>query len=84
MVVDMTGTPSVGTDAEGNPTEFLASKLRDSRPDLAMRSEAAIDPAIPTLDLATARDGSEVPRAGLRSSLGRADVRPPPSRTPTA
>jgi hypothetical protein len=33
VVVDMTGTPSVGTDAEGNPTGFLANKLRNGHPD---------------------------------------------------
>jgi GNAT superfamily N-acetyltransferase len=63
VVVDVTGTPSVGTDAKSNPTGFSASKLRDGHPDLTMRSAAWIDPAGPTVSLATARDGTAV---GLR------------------
>jgi ribosomal protein S18 acetylase RimI-like enzyme len=64
--VDVTGTPSVGTDAEGNPTELLASKARAGHPDLPMGSGAWIDPADPTLDLASARDGTVVQLRLLR------------------
>jgi hypothetical protein len=32
VVGDMTGTPPVGADAEGNPTGFLANKLRAATP----------------------------------------------------
>jgi GNAT superfamily N-acetyltransferase len=63
VVVDVTGAPSVGTDAEGNPTELLASKARAGHPDLPMGSGAWIDPADLTRELASARDGTAV---GLR------------------
>jgi ribosomal protein S18 acetylase RimI-like enzyme len=66
VVVDVTGTPSVGTDAERNPTELLASKARAGHPDLPMRSGAWIDPADPTWDLASARDGTVVQLRPLR------------------
>jgi hypothetical protein len=66
VVVDMTGTPSVGTDAEGNPTGFLANKLRNGHPDLTMGSGAWIDPPDPTLDVATTRDGTVVQLRPLR------------------
>ena len=68
MVVDMTGTPSgradwVQADAEDQPTELLASRLRAGHPDLPMRSGASIEPGNATVNLATARDGTVV---GLR------------------
>jgi GNAT superfamily N-acetyltransferase len=65
VVVDVTGPPR-GTDAEGNPTGFLASKPRDGHPDLPMRSGAWIDPADPILDRVTARDGTVVQLRPLR------------------
>jgi hypothetical protein len=63
--VDVTDTPSMRADwlqadAEDHPTELLASKPRAGHPDLPMRSGAWIDPAIPTLELANARDGAAV------------------------
>jgi GNAT superfamily N-acetyltransferase len=66
VVVDMTGTPSVGTDAEGNPTGFLANQLRNGHPELTMGSGAWIDPPDPTLEVATARDGTAVQLRPLR------------------
>jgi GNAT superfamily N-acetyltransferase len=66
VVADMTGTPSVGTDAEGNPTGFLANKRRNGHPDLTMGSGAWIDPRDPTLDVATTRDGTVVQLRPLR------------------
>jgi GNAT superfamily N-acetyltransferase len=66
VVVDMTGTPSVGIDAEGNPTGFLASKLGNGHPDLTMGSGAWIDPANPAGHLATTRDGTAVQLRRLR------------------
>jgi GNAT superfamily N-acetyltransferase len=63
--VDVTDTPSMRADwlqadAEDHPTELLASKPRAGHPDLPMRSGAWIDPAIPTLEQANARDGAAV------------------------
>jgi GNAT superfamily N-acetyltransferase len=66
VVVDVAGTPSVGTDAEGNPTEVLAGKRRAGHPDLGMRSGASIEPGNATVNLATARDGTAVQLRRLR------------------
>jgi GNAT superfamily N-acetyltransferase len=66
VVVDVTGAPSAGTDAEGNPTELLAGRLRNGHPDPTMGSGAWIDLADPTRDLANARDGTAVQLRLLR------------------
>jgi GNAT superfamily N-acetyltransferase len=78
--VAVTDTPSMRAhwlraDAEDRPAELLASKLRDRHPDLPMGSGAWVDPADPTLGLATARDGTVV---HLR--LLRRDEREPVAR----
>jgi ribosomal protein S18 acetylase RimI-like enzyme len=49
VVLDMTGTPSgradwLQADAEDQPTELLASRLRAGYPGLPMRSGASIEP----------------------------------------
>jgi GNAT superfamily N-acetyltransferase len=65
----MTGTPSgwadwlQADDAEDQPTELLASRLRAGHPDLPMRWGASIEPGNATVNLASARDGTVV---GLR------------------
>jgi len=53
-------------DAEDHPTELLASKLRAGHADLPMRSGPWIDPADPTGELATTRDGTAVHLRPLR------------------
>jgi GNAT superfamily N-acetyltransferase len=68
VVVAMTGTPSgwaewLQADAEDQPTELLASRLRAGHPDLPMRWGAWIEPGNATVNLASARDGTVV---GLR------------------
>jgi GNAT superfamily N-acetyltransferase len=69
--VEVTDTPSMRADwlqadAKDDPTELLASKLRDGHLDRTMGSGAWIDPADPTLELATARDGTAVHLRPLR------------------
>ena len=56
--VDLPGTPSrradwLQADAADHPTELLASSLREGHADLPIRSGAWIDPADPTLEVAT-------------------------------
>jgi hypothetical protein len=63
--VEVTDAPSMRADwrqadAGDDPTELLASKLRDGHLDRTMGSGAWIDLAIPTGELATARDGTAV------------------------
>ena len=63
--VDLPGTPSrradwLQADAADHPTELLASSLREGHADLPIRSGAWIDPADPTLEVATTGDGTAV------------------------
>jgi hypothetical protein len=67
----VTDTPSMRADwlradAENHPARFLASKPGDGHPDLPMGSGAWIDPADPTREVATARDGTAVQLRRLR------------------
>lgn len=64
MGVDLTGTPL--REAEDATAEVPASKPRDGHPDPPVRSGAWVDPAIPTLGRATARDGTVVQLRPLR------------------
>jgi GNAT superfamily N-acetyltransferase len=69
--VAMTDTPSVRADwlqadAEDHPTELLANKPGAGHADRPMRSGPWIDPAHPTGELATARDGTAVQLRPLR------------------
>ena len=64
MGVDLTGTPL--REAEDATAQVPASKLRDGHPDPPVRSGAWIDPTIPTLGRATARDGTVVQLRPLR------------------
>lgn len=64
MGVDLTSTPL--REAEDATAEVPASKLRDGHPDPPIRSGAWIDPTIPTLGRATARDGTVVQLRPLR------------------
>jgi len=63
VTVAVSGTPP---EAEDTPTRFLASKVDAGHPHLTMRSGVSIDPAGPSLDLATARDGTAVNLRPLR------------------
>jgi GNAT superfamily N-acetyltransferase len=64
--VDVTGAPPRQTDAKGDPPEALLGRVHDGHPDLPMGSEAWVDPADPTLELTTARDGTAVQLRLLR------------------
>jgi len=56
----------VQADAEDHPAELLGSKPGDGHPDRPMPPGARVHPAGPTLEVATARDGTAVRLRPLR------------------
>ena len=66
MGVDVTGAPARRADAKGDPPEALLGRVHGGHRDLPMGSGAWVDPADPTLEPTTARDGTAVQLRLLR------------------